>query len=257
VIRPAHLPAHRSPSAWHPVPVPVPKAPKGSRGAGRAGGRRRAPELVYLEIGQRRVFAAALDWPGWCRPGRDEQAALEALSTYAERFEPVASRAGLPFRYEPAAEFDVRERLAGSATTDFGAPGAVRPDDDEPMALREIKRTLALLQASWATFADVVASAPATLREGPRGGGRDRGAIAEHVVGAEVEYARKLGLARRKLTAADAGAVEAMREEIAGALRALAGGGRSTAKGWPARYAARRLAWHVLDPAWEIEDKSS
>jgi hypothetical protein len=28
------------------------------------------------------------------------------------------------------------------------------------------------------------------------------------------------------------------------------------ANGWPPRYAARRIAWHVLDHAWEIEDKS-
>jgi hypothetical protein len=27
-------------------------------------------------------------------------------------------------------------------------------------------------------------------------------------------------------------------------------------KGWPARYAARRIAWHALDHAWEIEDRS-
>ena len=33
---------------------------------------------VYLEIGSRRTFAAALDWPGWCRMGRDEAAALQA-----------------------------------------------------------------------------------------------------------------------------------------------------------------------------------
>jgi hypothetical protein len=25
---------------------------------------------------------------------------------------------------------------------------------------------------------------------------------------------------------------------------------------WPARYAARRIAWHALDHAWEIEDRS-
>jgi len=25
---------------------------------------------------------------------------------------------------------------------------------------------------------------------------------------------------------------------------------------WPARYAIRRTAWHVLDHAWEIEDRS-
>jgi hypothetical protein len=27
--------------------------------------------------------------------------------------------------------------------------------------------------------------------------------------------------------------------------------------GWPHRYAARRMAWHVLDHLWEIEDKSA
>jgi len=27
-------------------------------------------------------------------------------------------------------------------------------------------------------------------------------------------------------------------------------------KGWPLRYAARRIGWHILDHLWEIEDKS-
>ena len=27
-------------------------------------------------------------------------------------------------------------------------------------------------------------------------------------------------------------------------------------KRWPLRYAARRIAWHALDHAWEIEDRS-
>jgi hypothetical protein len=25
---------------------------------------------------------------------------------------------------------------------------------------------------------------------------------------------------------------------------------------WPPRYAARRIAWHALDHAWEIEDRT-
>ena len=28
-----------------------------------------------------------------------------------------------------------------------------------------------------------------------------------------------------------------------------------TERGWPPRYAARRIAWHALDHAWEIEDR--
>ncbi|HEV2372237.1 MAG TPA: hypothetical protein VGS19_08715 [Streptosporangiaceae bacterium] len=39
---------------------------------------------------------------------------------------------------------------------------------------------------------------------------------------------------------------------ITAALRAGAPTGT-----WPARYTLRRLTWHVLDHAWEIEDKSS
>ena len=36
---------------------------------------------VALEIGKKRIFASALDWPGWTRSGRDEAAALAALLT--------------------------------------------------------------------------------------------------------------------------------------------------------------------------------
>ena len=42
----------------------------------------------------------------------------------------------------------------------------------------------------------MAAAAPAQLRKGPRGGGRDTAQIIEHVLGAEAMYARKLGLAR-------------------------------------------------------------
>ena len=41
------------------------------------------------------------------------------------------------------------------------------------------------------------------------------------------------------------------REALAAAVRA--GAPDAT---WPLRYAVRRFAWHVLDHAWEIEDKS-
>jgi hypothetical protein len=36
------------------------------------------PVDAYLEVGAKRVFAGALDWPGWCRSARDEEGALEA-----------------------------------------------------------------------------------------------------------------------------------------------------------------------------------
>lgn len=43
------------------------------------------PIHVYLEIGQKVIFAGVLMWPGWCRLGRDERAALQALCDYGPR----------------------------------------------------------------------------------------------------------------------------------------------------------------------------
>jgi hypothetical protein len=38
------------------------------------------PTPVYLEVGEKKTFACSVDWPGWCRSGRDEDAALQALA---------------------------------------------------------------------------------------------------------------------------------------------------------------------------------
>jgi hypothetical protein len=40
---------------------------------------------IYLEVGSKRVFAVAMERPGWCRSGRDEDAALKALVAYGPR----------------------------------------------------------------------------------------------------------------------------------------------------------------------------
>ena len=42
--------------------------------------------MVYLEIGKTRSFAGALEWPGWCRSGREETAALQSLFDYGPRY---------------------------------------------------------------------------------------------------------------------------------------------------------------------------
>jgi hypothetical protein len=203
---------------------------------------------VYLEVGSKRVFAGALDWPGWIRSGKDEQLALAALAAAAERYAQVARAAGFtPPRKTD--EFDVVERVKGNATTDFGAPGLPAKADSKPLTAKEAERQRALLEAGWKTLDKVVAGAPAELRKGPRGGGRDRDAIVEHVLGAESAYAPKLGLKLKQPSAADARAVAAFRAAILAGLEAGQGP-------WPSRYAARRIAWHVLDHAWEIEDRS-
>ena len=43
------------------------------------------PIAVYLELGAKKVFACSVDFPGWCRSGKDEQLALEALPGLIER----------------------------------------------------------------------------------------------------------------------------------------------------------------------------
>jgi hypothetical protein len=82
---------------------------------------------VYLEAGDKRTFAGAIDWPGWCRSGRDADAALQALFEYGPRYARVLSRARLGF----SAPSDLKalvvvERLKGGAGTDSGAPGRSR-----------------------------------------------------------------------------------------------------------------------------------
>ena len=214
------------------------------------------PTAVYLESGARRVFACTLDWPGWCRSGKDEERALEALAAAAPRYEVVTDEAGVVFPADAGEAFDVVERLPGSSTTDFGAPGAIAPQDHEPWSAEEAERQAALVVASWAVFDHVVSGAPAELRKGPRGGGRDRDAIVDHVLGAEASYARNLGVRLRQPAADDRAAVSALRDAIVGALRSTAQEAPGAGKRWPPRYTARRIAWHVLDHAWEIEDRS-
>jgi hypothetical protein len=208
---------------------------------------------VYLEVGKRRVFASAADWPGWTRSGKDEKTALEALAAAAPRYALVAKAARIAFA--PGPGFDVVERLTGDATTDFGAPSAIAKAELKRLTKKEAGRLSALVSASWTVFDRTVEKAPASLRKGPRGGGRDRDAIVGHVLGAETAYARKLGLRLKEPAAGDAAAVREHRNAIVAGLRAGTRG--VTDNGWPARYVARRTAWHAVDHTWEIEDRST
>jgi hypothetical protein len=213
---------------------------------------------VCLEVGKQRVFATALDWPGWCRAGRDADKALEALATAGPRYAAVAREAGVGFSCRLAEQLEVVERLPGSASTEFGVPGAIGAHDIEPLKPAEVDRLCTLVSASWTVFDRVVAAAPSELRKGPRGGGRDRDKMVEHVLMAEVAYASKLGLRLSVADYGDTAVVSAFRQAVLETLRAAAGPARPVENGrWPPRYAARRIAWHVLDHAWEIEDRSS
>ena len=210
---------------------------------------------VYLEVGKKRVFACSVDWPGWCRSGKNEEAALEALADYAARYAVVADRAGKRFSSRVGDDLDVVERVKGTATTEFGAPGVVPKLDAAPLTAHAAQKAADLVVASWAVLDTMAKSSPAALRKGPRGGGRDRDKMLQHVISAEAAYARKLGVRHKEPARGDTAAITALREDIVGVLRAARSGDPLRDNGWPARYAARRIAWHVLDHAWEMEDR--
>jgi hypothetical protein len=210
------------------------------------------PTAVYLEKGSKRVFACALDWPGWCRSGKTEELALAALAAYASRYAVVPAEAGVKFPAKAGDALDVVERLAGSGATDFGVPGKAAAADEKRLTAAQAGRLADLVAASWAVFDRVVAGAPAELRKGPRGGGRDRDKMVGHVLEAEDAYARQMGI---RLPEAEP---KVVRDAITEALRSARAGEpmKDKGKGWLPRYAARRVAWHVLDHAWEMEDRS-
>lgn len=205
---------------------------------------------VYIESGSRKVFAGAVDWPGWSRSAKTEELAVEALAAYRERYLPVAGRAGLSLPGRTT--FEVHERVAGNATTDFGAPGVVPDCDRRRLTAPQAEKVASLVEAAWATLDAIAATAPAELRKGPRGGGRDRDRMVDHVLGAEAGYFRQVGLKFKPPGIDDAGAIAEMRDAFLDLVRA-----RPSGTTWPLRYAARRVAWHALDHAWEMEDRST
>lgn len=195
---------------------------------------------VYIETGGKKTFASAADWPGWSRSGKDEHAAVEALRAYAPRYAGVAELAGVDFPSD-GGELNVVERVTGSASTDFGVPGTpARNETDKGLSQAETKRLVTLLEACWKYLDQVRAKAPDELRKGPRGGGRDREKMYQHVLDAEVAYAAQVGL---KLKQPDRKAFK----------QALLDPHPDTK--WPVAYAIRRTAWHALDHAWEMEDR--
>jgi hypothetical protein len=219
---------------------------------------------VYLEVGKKRTFAGAIDWPGWCRIGRDEAAALQALAESGLRYARVLHAAKIAFHAPTdASAFAVIERLEGTTTTDFGAPDVAPTSDARPIGDADLRRFQTLLQAYWQAFDTAVqACAGKELRKGPRGGGRDVEAIIEHVLGAEAAYLSRLAWKREKRGDDDPSMeLDQTHRAVLDALAAAAHGELPTRgpRGgtiWLPRYFVRRVAWHVLDHLWEIEDRT-
>ena len=218
---------------------------------------------VYLEVGKKRTFAGAMDWPGWCRSGRDEESALQALVDYAPRYARILRTKEFGFHAPAdASAFSIIERLEGNATTDFGAPGLVPSRDADPVTEKELKHFQELLKACWRAFdAATKSAAGKELHKGPRGGGREIDGIIEHVLGSDSGYLSSLGWRTEAGDSADhSQALKRTRKAILEGLTAAAHGeiakrGPRGGIRWTPRYFLRRVAWHLLDHAWEIEDR--
>jgi len=211
---------------------------------------------VMIERGKKKTVASAFDWPGWDRSAKSEEDALTVLATYRSRYASVAELAGLSNEFRSTGTFEVVERLDGTGMTDFYGVSArsARPEQQQ-MSNDECERKISLLRACWNYFDHVSSLVSAELRKGPRGGGRDRDKIVRHVNGAEIHgFARKVGV----VTALDAWQnpddLRAHRDAFCTAIREYNARG-AAARSWTLQFVIRRSAYHMLDHAWEMEDR--
>jgi hypothetical protein len=212
---------------------------------------------VMIEQGKKkRVVACAFDWPGWDRSTRLSHDVLAVLAAYRLRYARVAELAGLAGEFAATGDFEVVERLAGIGMTDYyGVSGRAAAPEHEPMTDPECERKIALLRAAWTTFDETAARVSDDLRKGPRGGGWEKTFIIRHVNGAEIhEFAPKVGVKVPLETRDDAGALRAYRTAFAEGIRDHHARGEP-ARSWPLQFLIRRCAWHMLDHAWELEDR--
>ena len=218
----------------------------------------RAGLEIGEEVGAKRAFVWAVDWPGWCRAGKDAGLAREALVAYAPRYDVVVQDRGPGHagRRRRCARHRRRRPMAAVAPISASRRRSPTPiADGSPGA--EAARLGDLVEAAWTVFEQVAAGAPPTLRKGPRGGGRDRDKMIDHVI----ERGSRLRAGDRDQAArsphrGDRAAVDAERAAVLDVLRTPSDGGPLADRKWTQRYAARRIAWHALDHAWEMEDRA-
>ena len=218
---------------------------------------------VNVETGKKKVFVSAQRWPGWSRSGKDLSSALLTFSSYASRYGEILQSAGISDPL-PSASIPCKiiEQLPGNATTDFGAPSTIFQSDHQPLSQDDFDRYASILQASWARFDAAVGSASGKeLIKGPRGGGRDLDQIIDHIIDADIAYLPRIAWKYNRLPLESPSApLDHIRKEIQLALAKALNEGLPT-KGprgetiWPVRYYFRRSIWHILDHAWEIEDR--
>jgi hypothetical protein len=124
------------------------------------------------------------------------------------------------------------------------------------MSKAELDRKIKLLRACWAFFDKTVARVSPELRKGPRGGGRDRHQIFRHTVRTESEeFAKRVGLRVPEEAALSPDGLREYREDYVAAMRAYNAGEGKRMKSWNLPFLIRHSGYHMMDHAWEMEDK--
>lgn len=214
---------------------------------------------TVLERGPKgkRVVAFAVDWPGWSRGAKTDDEALAVLESYRERYRQVAASASLVEELDDGGSLKVVEERVGPGSTDFwGISFAPCALETEPMPPAELDRKIALLRASWDIFDDTAARVSAQMRKGPRGGGRDRDEIVAHTLRVESQdFARRLGLLVPEDATSGPHDLRRCRDAYVECMHTYNAGEGKRMRSWNLPFLIRHSAFHVMDHAWEMQDK--
>ena len=205
----------------------------------------------------KKAVAFALDWPGWSRGAKTPELALATLESYRRRYRPIALTAGMAREFDAVGPLDVIQDRVGTGSTDFWGI-SFSPSDFErgPIGDAEFDRKIKLLRACWAFFDGVAVRVSAEMRKGPRGGGRDRDKIIRHTIRVESEeFAKQLGLRIPEEGALTPDGLVAHRKAYVAAMRGYDSGQGKRMRSWTVSFLIRHSAYHVMDHAWEMEDK--
>jgi hypothetical protein len=217
------------------------------------------PVRTVVERGPKgkKAVAFAMDWPGWSRGAKTPELALETLDAYRSRYRPIAERAGMGSDFDAAGPLELIEDRVGTGSTDFwGISFSPSSSERDPMDDAEMDRKIRLLRACWGFFDDVAGRVSAEMRKGPRGGGRDREKIVRHTIRTESEdFAKRLGLRIPEEAALTPKGLVAHRESFVSAMYAYNEGEVKRMRSWTLPFLIRHSAFHVMDHAWEMEDK--
>ena len=212
--------------------------------------------LVEQPTRGKRWVAVAADWPGLERGGKTEDEAVERLARYQARYLPIAKRARLGAAFATQTKVDIIGRYPGTGSTDFwGISFAPSPLDREPFDPPLFDRRVRLLRAAWAEFDETAARVSADLRPGVRGGGRSRDQIVRHVLANEGgEFSRRVNAESQLEDLLTPAGLARHRDRYVEAMRSWYADGKPLGK-WTIPYLLRHTAYHVLDHAWEMQDR--